>query len=368
MSIPLPALCCPASRLVIEQSHINHPQSKLYKHIKDHPFNFMLETFIPNCRNEEANLNYIGSSKYFEARIQISSLIHKAFIEAFIKRGTLQLLSCHSKIDDEDVISLSPSGHLVLHLTKQSYQQLGIDGKPSAYNVKKGSQSKYVVEIDLTKPFFQPGKKNYENARNCFAERHTQYYNVMFTWTPMDESIAPVSVCRYFQSIGYKCKEMDVELSSQDMPSVVTCPVLNPHHISDETEGCADYLDLWEWLGAVSCDVNVREKDNMKDEDLYVSTYTCPQPHQHIQGVFRETVTGLISITDILSRLEHLREHSPAHGWCVLTVHGFTDAPVSWGSKEHGFLMDGDNIYSIVLFSDGTYWLISGLGSHDACP
>lgn len=56
---------------------------------------------------------------------------------------------------------------------------------------------------------------------------------------------------------------MDVELSSQDMPSVVTCPVLNPHHISDETEGCADYLDLWEWLGAVSCDVNVRQANNM---------------------------------------------------------------------------------------------------------
>jgi len=73
----------------------NHPNDFCYNAPQPRILSlFQLETFIPNCRNEEANLNYIGSSKYFEARIQISSLIHKAFIEAFIKRGNEVLFCC----------------------------------------------------------------------------------------------------------------------------------------------------------------------------------------------------------------------------------------------------------------------------------
>ena len=59
------------------------------------------------------------------------------------------------------------------------------------------------------------------------------------------------------------------------------------------------------------------------------------------------------------------REKAKSCGWCALTVHGFQDAPVSFNSKEHGYLTDGDNLYTFVIFSDGTYWLYTGLGSYD---
>jgi hypothetical protein len=50
----------------------------------------------------------------------------------------------------------------------------------------------------------------------------------------------------------------------------------------------------------------------------------------------------------------------------VVTVWGFTDAPVSWGMQEHGFLNSGDNSYTYVLFpDDGRYWLYTAVGPHD---
>lgn len=64
----------------------------------------------------------------------------------------------------------------------------------------------------------------------------------------------------------------------------------------------------------------------------------------------------------------YCRERATKHGWCAMVVHGFADAPTSWRSKEHGYLLDGDNVYTFVVFGDGTYWLYYGLGSYDGCP
>lgn len=48
-----------------------------------------METIIPLVEDmqEIGNDSEICGEKYFEARIQAGTLIHKAFIEAFVKRG-----------------------------------------------------------------------------------------------------------------------------------------------------------------------------------------------------------------------------------------------------------------------------------------
>ena len=53
------------------------------------------------------------------------------------------LLSVQTHIDTDNVIALDPRGNLFLHLTKESYQQLGLDGKPSIYKDKKRGPAKY---------------------------------------------------------------------------------------------------------------------------------------------------------------------------------------------------------------------------------
>lgn len=55
--------------------------------------------------------------------------------------------------------------------------------------------------------------------------------------------------------------------------------------------------------------------------------------------------------------------------WAALTVHGFADAPVSWGEGEHGVLKGaGGNFYSLLMFPDHTYHLHLAAGAQDSCP
>ena len=58
------------------------------------------------------------------------------------------LLSVQTHIDTDNVIALDTRGNLFLHLTKESYQQLGLDGKPSIYKDKKRGPAKYGESFD----------------------------------------------------------------------------------------------------------------------------------------------------------------------------------------------------------------------------
>jgi len=51
--------------------------------------------------------------------------------------------------------------------------------------------------------------------------------------------------------------------------------------------------------------------------------------------------------------------------WISVTVHGFTDSPLSWAQHEHGFSDNGDNLYTVVLFPDDHCWLYVATGTRD---
>lgn len=103
----------------------------------------------------------------------------------------------------------------------------------------------------------------------------------------------------------------------------------------------------------------------------YLSTYECPQPATVVDRAIRCSVTGLILPEDIYHLLDVLRRsvlEPKLAPWLALTVHGFQDSPVSWGTAEHGFLSGGENFYTLVLFQNLDYWICMATGSHDACP
>ncbi|MED6253041.1 hypothetical protein ATANTOWER_021256 [Ataeniobius toweri] len=61
-------------------------------------------------------------------------------------------------------------------------------------------------------------------------------------------------------------------------------------------------------------------------------------------------------------------QQTQKESWASVTVHGFTDSPVSWGDHEHGVLTRGENFYNLLMFQDHTYRLHLATGAHDACP
>ena len=66
-----------------------------------------------------------------------------------------------------------------------------------------------------------------------------------------EEKISPISVTRYFQSLGYECREMSTKLSEHHKTEITRCPVVNGRDL--DGNNAADYQQFWEWLGAVSC-------------------------------------------------------------------------------------------------------------------
>jgi hypothetical protein len=67
-------------------------------------------------------------------------------------------------------------------MSKDIYEQLGLEGKPSYFNKK--IPSRYVVTIDLVKSSFRPGKKNYRRIQWCLTNRLDLNLNVLVSWTP----------------------------------------------------------------------------------------------------------------------------------------------------------------------------------------
>lgn len=70
-------------------------------------------------------------------------------------------------------------------MSKEMYEQLGLEGKPSRFNKKV--PSRYVVSIDLIKPSFHPDKKNYKRVEWCFSNSLDLSLNVLMTWVPFGE-------------------------------------------------------------------------------------------------------------------------------------------------------------------------------------
>lgn len=52
--------------------------------------------------------------------------------------------------------------------------------------------------------------------------------------------------------------------------------------------------------------------------------------------------------------------------WVAITVHGFPHAPTSWGHSQHGSVLSGDNHYTVLLFPDGSFSVVTGVGDADS--
>lgn len=73
----------------------------------------------------------------------IKLIVHINFVLNYFI-GELTLLSVNRKIDVDNCIAITPTGHLVLSLTVEDYQKFGLEGKPSFFDRKIHSRySKY---------------------------------------------------------------------------------------------------------------------------------------------------------------------------------------------------------------------------------
>ncbi|RIB00215.1 ribonuclease P 40kDa subunit-domain-containing protein [Gigaspora rosea] len=102
---------------------------------------------------------------YYKADIHLSYFIERSFIQDYLQKGRVVAQSLGEGIDVSNVIALDGSGTLILNLTKDTYKQLGLPGKPAKFGTDR---QRFVVQINLLEKSMIPGKKGFERIKWCF--------------------------------------------------------------------------------------------------------------------------------------------------------------------------------------------------------
>ncbi|XP_032689904.1 ribonuclease P protein subunit p40-like isoform X2 [Odontomachus brunneus] len=211
--------------------------------IKTHYFNHSISVVLPNMFTVPKSLldSLSEDTDYYRINaLCASDLLNREFIEAFVKKGQVTLLTIRNKIDLENSICITPTGYLVISLITEDYQSLGLEGKASSFDHEP--HARYVVTINLKDECFIPTKKNYERVRIALEERLKQNFDVIVQWDPPETNLCPSSVAAWFSTHGYNvylCRQ----IFSQRTEYSLTVPTLQ--------DGC-NIDKFFEWLGVFS--------------------------------------------------------------------------------------------------------------------
>ncbi|CAG8444001.1 8637_t:CDS:10 [Diversispora eburnea] len=298
--------------------------------VSDEQYERKRKSLESGSREEEASKN--DNEKVDETNNKLSFKNNKDEVKKREKLKTINNDDSEGTSNSEDVeqercvraLSLS-EGTLILNLTKDTYEQLGLTGKPSKYGTNR---QRFVVQINLLEKSMIPGKKSYERVKWCFENSLTESFPFLIS---------------FIDIISHESKEMN-------FPSTFN----------------AKKLKIYDWLGMVSLkSQRLLAHDRI---DPYISVYSPPEPYKMGDGTLLRW-TGFIPSAIILSIfksvLEQIEKNHLNVPWIVINIYGFKDSPISWNKQEHNHFMSGENNYSFLIWPDGTYTLYQALGEYD---
>ncbi|KAG2457991.1 RPP40 protein, partial [Polypterus senegalus] len=130
---------CPRHLLVCEKSNFANEKSRHGIHVQSHYFNYQVNMLIPECAVLPSELNALVNSfeKYYLVKnVPVYELVEQQFIDRFVKKGSVYALSYNTQIDQDNTVALLPTGTLILSVDKDTYEELGLEGKSSQYSHK----------------------------------------------------------------------------------------------------------------------------------------------------------------------------------------------------------------------------------------
>ncbi|KAI3374715.1 hypothetical protein L3Q82_021030 [Scortum barcoo] len=347
----------PRSVVVWDRSSFLDQKNRLSSQVEQHPFNYKVSVLLPDCSSAPSHLDTVFNSFsnfYLIRKLPIFELLDKHFLETAVYKGYVYGLSHRTRIDEDNCIALMPNGHLSLSLDKDSFEVLGVEGKPSRFNHR--TNCRFVVSVDLTDSSMAPGGRGYQRLLTGLKSRLRLKADFLLSHHSGGGASLQALLSRYDWS------EHRPEVSSH-MLTDLSCPAL----LTSDLQSCDPHSFL-EWLGAVDAKINISCENS---SDSFLSSLVCPEPKVTVSHALSVSICGLLLPQDIQRLIHQIRcylEQPQLESWVSLTVHGFVDSPVSWGRSEHGVLRGGENFYSLLLFHDHTYHLHLATGAHDTCP
>ncbi|MEE6513390.1 hypothetical protein FKM82_020973 [Ascaphus truei] len=140
-----------------------------------------------------------------------------------------------------------PVGKLIISADKDTYEELGLQGKPSLYSGKKAMR--YIVNIDLTDEALAPDGKKYQRVNWSLSEKKPLTFDFLLAW----DNTEATSIVSYFSK--YKVKACHSKITSSILRDL-HCPVLKSGELHGQPEESCSSEELFEWLGAVSNNID----------------------------------------------------------------------------------------------------------------
>jgi len=338
------------------------------------------------------------------AHVPATLFLEPSFVAQYILTGSLYALSM-TRLDSDDTLCVDGQGMLILSVCKDTYQQLGLVGRPCRFahgasgrmgDRRSGPVSRYMIQLPLSDPSFVPGKRGYECARQCLAAwdkaRGRASWPCLFAWTPPAPLDAPSA--RAWAPITFSEALVDptnVRFVQPDTVVRVHEDVWAPRR--PRAPSRRD-VGLWlEWAGLMALpSPRLRAFDRCEP---YVCLYD-PPPASMASACLHLRVMGWLPPALVAQCLQIAWDWVEAHrSIAALSVGGFTDTPIAWQSKypghalplgsgtltgvgppddgrtaatrarkvrrkghiragetEHGILRSGENGYTILLFPE----------------
>ncbi|KAI8915025.1 ribonuclease P 40kDa subunit-domain-containing protein [Powellomyces hirtus] len=331
---------------------------------KTHDFNNAVDILLPI---EDAQLftsikHTIEGDYFYKATLPLSFFLEEATLKNYVRQGGFTALRCNAKIDTDDVFALLPTGVLVLNVTKDTYESLGLVGSHSQCGTEKGQR--FDVRIDLSDPDFKKSRQ-FDRVKWCFS--HTLAQPFEFYVSFVDAKTGKSQGVEFPSKANTKHFPMQVQETNMEN---ILIPSLPSHPTSTDIPGPvrdiwrADMLDTLEWFGMVANEATrINSNDNV---DPFYSVYACPEPNSP-GSLTRTSVGGFIHPSQISSIIATAIEQvdNGVVPWAAVMVWGFRDAPVSWRGMEHGCLLGGENDYLLVFKPDNQCMLFQAVASHD---
>ncbi|CAG8467025.1 8972_t:CDS:10 [Ambispora gerdemannii] len=273
------------AKLFLTHSSFLTPNSRHEKFILDHPFNHQVELFLPGDISLQQAQFFSHKGFYYRAELPLTYFIDKSFVQEYIATGEVIALSLSEGIDIANVFALDGKGNLVLHLTKDTYEELGITGKPAKFGPKR---QRYVVTIDVLADSMVPGKKGYERIKWCFEHTLSGSFPFLISYVNVAD--------RKSREITFpgtiKTQKILLNESLSRLENILTPDLDSIKPTTHKETWTSDAIEIYDWIGMISINAQrIHEQDSV---DPYISTYRPPEPYSSQNGIFVRW-TGFVS-------------------------------------------------------------------------
>ncbi|KAG0092059.1 hypothetical protein BGZ92_010970 [Podila epicladia] len=296
----------PRSNLFMSHYSFNSPKQLHTKCIQEHPFNHRIQVFLP--AEASPSVDTLQSmlteqlqqfTHYYHAHVPLALFLTSPFMQ-YIRNG-LVALSVQGGIDTHDVVCIDGKGKMILSLTKDSYEQLGLTGVPSQF---QKNRQRYVVELDLQAPSMIPGKAGFERIKWCFE-------NTLVTVFPMVlASVDPAGVSLPLDfPVSARARQLSYRIQTTVLDYIMV-PDTQPLRTigKNDLRWRKQVAEVYEWIGMASIQSErITVVDNI---DPYLCVYANPAqktPEKVGSSGYLLEISGFIPSPSIVPIFESLR-------------------------------------------------------------